>query len=223
MSSSPASLASAAATRTATTADAAGDALFPIFLKLGGRRVVLVGGGAVATAKLGALLDAGADVRVVAPELAPELRARAAAAPRVTLVERAFQAVDLDGAWLVIAAATPEANRQVAAAADERRLFVVAVDDPPAASAYGGGTVRRGGATIAISTGGRAPALAGLLREALEAVVPDELPAWVEEARALRPAWRAAGVPMGERRPLLLQALNRLYADKPPGESGAGS
>jgi uroporphyrin-III C-methyltransferase/precorrin-2 dehydrogenase/sirohydrochlorin ferrochelatase len=91
-------------------------------------------------------------------------------------------------------------------------VFVNAVDDPRRASAYLGGVVRRDGVTLAISTDGAAPALAGLLRQALEAVLPHDLAAWVEEARRQKLAWRRDAVPMGERRPALLRALNRLYA-----------
>ena len=185
--------------------------LFPSFLKLGGRKVVLVGGGRVAVAKHGGLVTAGARVTVVAPEIDPALRQGSA-----ELVERGFQPSDLDGAWFVVAAATPEVNREVAAAADQRRLFVNAVDDPASASAYAGGVVRRGPVTVAISTGGGAPALAGLLREALEAVLPADLAEWLSTARALRPGWRAEGVPMEARRPLLLEALNRLYREERP-------
>jgi siroheme synthase-like protein len=71
--------------------------------------------------------------------------------------------------------------------------------------------VRRGPVTLAISTGGAAPALAGLLREGLEAVVPEDLETWLATARTARSSWKAAGVKMSERRPLLLEALNRLY------------
>jgi uroporphyrin-III C-methyltransferase/precorrin-2 dehydrogenase/sirohydrochlorin ferrochelatase len=87
------------------------------------------------------------------------------------------------------------------------------VDDPPNASVYLGGVVRRGGVTLAISTDGAAPALAGLLREALDTALPDtpDLEAWMARARELRPGWRADGVPMAERRPHLLRALNALY------------
>jgi uroporphyrin-III C-methyltransferase/precorrin-2 dehydrogenase/sirohydrochlorin ferrochelatase len=106
-------------------------------------------------------------------------------------------------------------NREVAAAAEARHLFVNAVDDPAAASAYAGGVVRRGSITVAISTGGGAPALAGLLREALDAVLPEDLERWLTTARELRPGWRAEGVPMEGRRPLLLEALNRLYEGRP--------
>jgi uroporphyrin-III C-methyltransferase/precorrin-2 dehydrogenase/sirohydrochlorin ferrochelatase len=186
-----------------------GAALFPVFLKLAGRRVLVVGGGQVAASKLAGLLEAGAAVTVVAPEVRPEIDERA-----VTVRRRSFEPSDLDGAWFVVAAATPEVNRQVAAAAEARRVFVNAVDDPQQASAYAGGVVRRGGVTVAISTEGEAPALAGLLREALDGLLPRELLDWVGEARRLKRAWRRDSVPMHWRRPLLLDALNRLYARK---------
>ena len=182
------------------------DRLLPIFLKLEGRKVVVVGGGAVACAKLPSLLLAGARVTVVAPAVRPEITSSG-----VIVVQRRFVPSDLDGAWLVVATAPPEVNREVVAAAEERRVFVNAADDPDHASAYAGGVFRRGGVTIAISTEGQAPALAGLLREGLEAVVPEDIEAWVATARKLRQEQRAEGVRMGERRPLLLQALNRLY------------
>jgi uroporphyrin-III C-methyltransferase/precorrin-2 dehydrogenase/sirohydrochlorin ferrochelatase len=181
--------------------------LFPTFLKLAGRPVLVVGGGRMAAAKLPALAEAGAAVSVVAPEIRPEIEAAG-----VAIVRRAFVARDLDGAWFVVAAATPEVNAQVARAAEERRVFVNAVDDPERASAYQGGVVRRGGVTLAISTGGEAPALAGLLREALDALLPRDLHAWVAEARRLKTGWRRDGVAMAERRPRLLVALNELYA-----------
>jgi uroporphyrin-III C-methyltransferase/precorrin-2 dehydrogenase/sirohydrochlorin ferrochelatase len=130
----------------------------------------------------------------------------------VALERRRFVPADLDGAWLAVAAATPEANREVARAAEPRRVFVNAVDDPASASAYLGGVVRKGGVVLAVSTGGRAPALAGLLREALEATLPDDVGAWVEAAAALRSRQKAAGLPMERRRPALLEELNRIYS-----------
>jgi uroporphyrin-III C-methyltransferase / precorrin-2 dehydrogenase / sirohydrochlorin ferrochelatase len=183
-----------------------GEPLFPAFLKLGGRPVLVLGGGKMAAAKLPALAEAGARVTVVSPELRPEIEAA-----EVVLVRRTFRPEDLDGAWFVVAAATPEVNAQVARAAEARRVFVNAVDDPSRASAYLGGVVRRGGVTFAISTDGAAPALAGLLREALDAVLPGDLGTWVEEARRLKTGWRRDRVPLAERRPLLLSALNQLY------------
>ena len=181
--------------------------LFPVFLKLTGRTVLVVGGGQVAAAKLGALLAAGASVRVVAPDVEDGIARRG-----VTIERRPFEAGDLDGVWLVVSAATPEVNRQVAAAAETRRVFVNAVDDPPSASAYLGGVVRRAGVTFAISTDGRAPALAGLLREGLETLLPEaELEQWLATAERERRAWRAQGTALENRRPLLLDALVRRY------------
>jgi siroheme synthase-like protein len=95
---------------------------------------------------------------------------------------------------------------------DGRGLFVNAVDDKAAATAYLGGIVRRGPVEIAISTGGIAPALAGLLREALDAILPQDLDRWIDVANAARRDWKAAHVPMPERRPLLLRALDKLYS-----------
>ncbi len=184
--------------------------LYPVFLKLAGLPVVVVGGGAVAASKLAGLLEAGARVTVVAPAIVDAIRARVDAVP-VVLVERGFVASDLDGARWVVAAATPEVNRQVAAAAAERGLFVNAVDDVASATAYLGAVVRRGSALLAISTGGLAPALAGLVREALEALLPDDLDRWIDVATAARVDWKRAGTPIAERRPLLLRALDRVY------------
>lgn len=182
--------------------------LLPVFLKLEGRRVLLVGGGRLAKSKLPALLAAGAVVRVVAPEVDPEITGAA-----VTLEHRGFVPADLDGAWLAIAAATPEVNRAVARAAEERRVFVNAVDDVASATAYLGGVVRKGGVVVAVSTEGRAPALAGLLREALESALPDDATEWVKAAASLRARQKASGVPFEKRRPALLEELNRLYAE----------
>lgn len=182
-------------------------ALFPVFLKLAGRRVLVVGGGPVAAGKLRALLEAGADVTVVAPEIGDEVRSA-----WVTIVNRPFMPSDLDGVAFVVAAAPPSVNHEVAEAAHARGLFVNAVDDVDSASAYAGAIVRRAGVTLAISTDGAAPALAGLLREALEAVLPDDLGEWMTCARDARKDWLARGIPMTERRPLLLDALVELYA-----------
>jgi siroheme synthase-like protein len=185
-------------------------ALFPLFLKLSGRQVLVVGGGPVATAKVGALLETGAKILVVAPELRPELESWASEG-KISIARRCVEASDLGAVWLVVAAAPPEVNRAVAAVAESQRLYVLAVDDPSAASAYGAGTVRRGGVTVAVSTDGRAPALAGLIREGLDELLPDDLADWTAEAQRQRVAWRAARTPMAGRRPLLLEALNRLY------------
>lgn len=180
--------------------------LLPLFLNLTGRAVLLVGGGPVAAAKLRQLLAVEADVRVVAPAVCQEIRDA-----RVVIAERPFNAADLDGICLVIAAATPAVNRIVAEAATARGVFVNAVDDPDNATAFMGGVVCRGDFTIAVSTGGRAPALASLAREALDEILSDDVSTWTAEAERLRRSWRIRNVPLNERKPLLLEALNRRY------------
>lgn len=182
--------------------------MFPVFLKLEGRSVLVVGAGPVAAGKLRSLLDAGARVTVVAPQIASEIEAQA---DQIAIVRRPFEARDLDGVWYVVAAAPPAVNRAVSREAENRGLFVNAVDDMENATAYLGAIVRRSGVTLAISTDGEAPALAGLVREALEELLPDDLGQWMASAKDARRKWLAEGVPMAERRPLLLQALNRLY------------
>jgi len=186
-------------------------ALFPAFLKLQGRRVVVVGGGPVAASKLGALQAAGARVVVVAPDVCDAIRAAG-----IEVIQRAFEPTDLDGAWFVVAAAPPDVNRSVADEAERRQVFVNAVDDPSNATVYLGGVVRRPGVTLAISTDGAAPALAGLLREAIDHMLPDDLTLsqWNACAREIRESWRARGVPMAARRPQLLEALNALYESR---------
>ena len=163
----------------------------------------------MAASKLAALQAAGADIHVVAPEVCADIVSAGA-----EIARRGFVPADLDGVWFVVAAAPPDVNRSVAAEAERRQIFVNAVDDPSNASVYLGGVVRRDGVTLGISTDGLAPALAGLLREALDALLPADLARWSEVARELRPEWRARQVPMEGRRPELLEALNALYEER---------
>lgn len=188
--------------------------LLPLFLNLTGRVVALVGGGRVAAAKLQQLVAVGARVRVIAPEISRAIAARRL--PNVEVFQREFVPSDLDEVWLVVAAATPAVNAEVAAAAEQRRVFVNAVDDPANASAFLSGVVRRDGVTIAISTNGDAPALTALIREAVDALLPSDLAAWMEIARTARLEWRRDALAMEERKPRLLRALNARY--EPSGE-----
>lgn len=183
--------------------------LFPIALKLAGRLVLVVGSGPVAESKTKSLLEVRARIRLVAPDAGFEWTH-----PSLELRRRCFRPQDLDGCWLVVSAATPEVHREVAEEAHQRRMFVIAVDDPSNGSAYGTAVLRRGGLTLGISTDGAAPALSGLVREALEGLIPTDVDDWLRLARRLRKRWRRNGVPMAERRPLLLRALNDLYQER---------
>jgi site-specific DNA-methyltransferase (adenine-specific) len=171
--------------------------LLPLFLKLAGKTVLVVGAGPVAERKVESLLDVGARVRVVAPEATEGLQ-RLARESRIEWRARPFEEEDAADAWLVFAATQDsEVQRRVTQAASARSVFCVAVDDPPNASAYSAALVRRPPFTIAISSGGATPALTRLVREVIEHVLPSE--AWVEHARRLRATWRAQGAPMADR------------------------
>jgi uroporphyrin-III C-methyltransferase/precorrin-2 dehydrogenase/sirohydrochlorin ferrochelatase len=171
--------------------------LYPLFLKLEGRRVLVVGAGSVAERKVTSLVAARADVRVVAPQATDEIR-RLAAEKTLEWEARAFEDADVDGSWLVIAStADAELQRRVVDSAAARRIFVVAVDDPAHASAYSGAVVRRPPFTIAISSSGATPALTRLVREVVEHVLPSE--EWIEHAKRLRAKWFAEGTPAGDR------------------------
>ncbi|OKI61062.1 uroporphyrinogen-III C-methyltransferase [Micromonospora sp. CB01531] len=143
---------------------------YPLGLRLAGRRVVVVGGGAVATRRVPALLDAGADVLLVAPELTPALRAHADAG-RLHWVPRRFAPADLDGAWLVqVAVDDPAAAAAVSAVAAERRIFCVRADDRAAATAWTPAVTRHGPVTVAVLGGGdprRAMAVRDAVRDLL--------------------------------------------------------
>ncbi len=182
--------------------------MLPLFLKLKGREVLVVGGGRVAHDKIKQLLAAEAQVRVVAPDVIAEVTVLP-----ITIEQRPFRARDLDGVWLAVVAATPKVNARVAAIAERRRIWTNVVDDADRASAYFAAVIRRGDATLAISTAGRAPALAALLREALEALLPVDLADWIDHAAGLRKGWREQGLSFSARRPLLLQALVDRYKD----------
>lgn len=183
--------------------------LLPIFVNLKDRPVLVVGGGPVAASKVAVLKPTGARITVVAPLVDAAIHASG-----VAVQERAFEEEDLDGVCFVVAAATPRINRQIADAAAPRHVLVNAVDDPVNASAFLASVIRRDGVTIAISTSGRAPALAALLREGLERLLPADLAVWMAEADRLKANWRAEATPMEERRPRLAEALLGLYGGK---------
>ena len=128
--------------------------LYPLALKLTGRRVLMVGGGAVATRRVPALLAAGAAVEIVSPELTPALHGYVDAG-RVVWHHRRFEPADVDGAWLVqVAIDDPVAAEQVSASAEERRVFCVRADDRDAATAWTPAVARQGQITVAVTDGG---------------------------------------------------------------------
>jgi uroporphyrin-III C-methyltransferase/precorrin-2 dehydrogenase/sirohydrochlorin ferrochelatase len=151
--------------------------LYPLALKLRDRRVLVVGGGTVATRRVPALLAAGAQVEIVAPALTPALQGHVDAG-RVTWSARRFEPADVDGAWLVqVAVDDPAAAAQVSLAAEERRVFCVRADDRDAATAWTPAVTRHGPVTVAVTDGGdrrRAMAVRDLVATALESAPPAE-------------------------------------------------
>ena len=125
--------------------------LLPLFLDLAGRRVLLVGGGP-SPRRSSPLLAAGADVRVVAPDVCGEIERSG-----VAIARRRFEPADLDGVWLVVAAATPEVNRRWRPR-PRRAAFRERGRRSRPRQAFLSGVVRRDGVTLAISTSGAAPA-----------------------------------------------------------------
>jgi uroporphyrin-III C-methyltransferase/precorrin-2 dehydrogenase/sirohydrochlorin ferrochelatase len=144
----------------------------PIFIAIRNKPCIVVGGGEVAARKVSLLLQAGADVLVVAPQLAETL-AQQVAKGDVRHRAREFAADDLDGAHLVIAATDNEdVNRKVALAAEARRIPVNVVDSPALCSFVMPAIIDRSPLVMAVSSGGAAPVLARLLRARLESLIP---------------------------------------------------
>ncbi|MGU5782349.1 siroheme synthase CysG [Aeromonas caviae] len=172
----------------------------PIFCRLDNKPVLLVGGGEVAERKARLLLDAGAQLTVVAPELDPEL-AELAANGNIEWLAGEFASEQLAGKWLVVAATDRrEVNALVYQSANQARIFANVVDDPKRSSFIMPSIIDRSPLMVAISSGGKAPVLARLLREKLEALLPQHLGAVAAFAGSLRERVKARFASMGERR-----------------------
>ncbi|MGU5669495.1 siroheme synthase CysG [Aeromonas caviae] len=172
----------------------------PIFCRLDNKPVLLIGGGEVAERKARLLLDAGAQLTVVAPELDPEL-AELAANGSIEWLAGEFAPQQLAGKWLVVAATDRrEVNALVYQSANQARIFANVVDDPKRSSFIMPSIIDRSPLMVAISSGGKAPVLARLLREKLEALLPQHLGAVAAFAGSLRERVKARFATMGERR-----------------------
>jgi siroheme synthase-like protein len=155
--------------------------MFPIFLKLQGRRCLVVGGGTIAAPKIASLLRAGGVVTVVSPHALPEIQAQAGEG-ELTWVSREFVDNDLDGMFLVVAATDQQLiNHSVAEAARINGVLCNSVDDPPDCDFFYPSAVRRGDLQIAISTAGKSPALSQRLREEIDAMLPEDTGAWLDQ------------------------------------------
>jgi len=160
---------------------------FPVFFDLTGQKVLVVGGGDVALRKISLLERTSALITVVAPDVAPELLARAASG-KLKLAVREFIPADLDGVRLVIVATSRRAvNRWIANLSESRNIPVNVVDDPEASRFIVPAIIDRDPVLVAVSTGGTSPVLARRLRERLEALIPrriGELALWLKALRS---------------------------------------
>lgn len=157
------------------------DELFPLFLKLAGRGCLVVGGGAVAEAKMRGLVRCSADVRVVAPEATQGIR-EAATSGRIAWEPRPFLPSDLAEVFLVVAATnSTELHEEIFRRCRQKGVLCNAVDEPSRCDFYYPAVVRRGALQIAISTAGHSPFLAQRLRRELEEQFGSEYGPWIEE------------------------------------------
>jgi precorrin-2 dehydrogenase/sirohydrochlorin ferrochelatase len=179
---------------------------YPAFLDLRNRLVLVVGGGEVAERKVMQLLESGARVRVVSPNLTPTLT-RLAHAGEIAHRRGEFDEADLDGVWLVIGATDDgQVNQQVAHAAERRHLFCNIVDVPSLCSSLAPAIVARGDVLIAISTSGHSPALAQRLKREIAARVGQEY----AQLADLMSRWRAPVLETIPHQPQRAEIFHRL-------------
>jgi precorrin-2 dehydrogenase / sirohydrochlorin ferrochelatase len=183
--------------------------LFPILLKLKAKKCVVVGAGKIAAAKAAGLLTSGARVVVIGPRAVDWIQSQARAG-KVIWHRRRFTAVDVEQAFLVIAATNSNAtNEAVFRACTDRGVLCNVVDDPERCDFFYPAVVRRGPLQIAISTSGRSPALARRLRIELERQFGSEYSAWVEQVGKRRQEIFSQNLAAVERRRLLDQIASR--------------
>lgn len=142
--------------------------LYPVFLNLKNKKCLVVGGGSVAERKVSALVHCGAEIMVVGPSLTPALQ-KMVDHGYISYRKGIYQANDLDGVYLVISATNDDQiNSIIAGDCNRRNIMVNVVDDPNRCSFFVPSVIHRGALKIAISTGGKSPKLAKIIRENLE-------------------------------------------------------
>jgi uroporphyrin-III C-methyltransferase/precorrin-2 dehydrogenase/sirohydrochlorin ferrochelatase len=185
--------------------------LFPIFVKLEGRPVLLVGAGPIGESKIAGLLAAGATVTVVAPDATPGIQ-KLAEDGKIFWHPRVFDSRDLDGMTLVVAAVPKEVAGRIYEEAQIRGVLVNSVDDPDNCDFYYPSVVNRGDFQIAISTAGHSPALAQRIRIELEQQFGPEYAQWIQQLGAERTALFATEMDRDVRK----QKLHQIAGAKTP-------
>ena len=179
--------------------------LFPAFLKIAGRPCLVVGGGPVAEEKVSGLIHAGANVCIVAPTSTDQIHDWARQ-KTVRWKPRKFQAADIKGNFLVVAATSSALlHGRIYRLAKKSRVLCNVVDDPDHCDFYYGSVVQRGSLQIAISTAGLSPALAQRLRKRFEHEFGEEYELWLEEIGKVRKRLFDKHIEPARRRQLLHQ------------------
>lgn len=177
--------------------------LFPIFLKLSGRRCLVVGAGKVAEEKIEGLIPTGAEIHVIAPVATRRIR-ELAHQKKIAWHARRFKPSDLNGVFVVVAATNlPALHKKIYSEAKRRQVLCNVVDDQPNCDFYYGSVVRRGALQIAISTAGRSPALSQRLRRVLETQFGPEYEQWIAVLGEAREKLFARKMDPDERKKLL--------------------
>lgn len=162
--------------------------LYPVMLNMEKRLAAIIGGGGVGYRKVKDLLDAGAKIKIVAPELHQGIIKLADKNPGlIEIVQREYQSGDLDGAMIVFSATDdPELNARILFEAEAKGIFVNAVDDPPNCTFFVPSHARRGDLLLAVSTGGSSPAMAAKIRRILEDHIPENIEKILKALREAR-------------------------------------
>jgi len=193
--------------------------LFPMMIKLAGRKCVVVGAGKVAAAKIKGLLTCGAKVVVVAPEAVRRIRTWASRS-KVVWQRRRFSPRDLRGVFLAIAATdSPSTHESVFRSCRAQNVLCNVVDDPEHCDFFYPAVVRRGALQIAISTGGSSPALAARIRRELSRQFGSEWAPFVRRLAAERK--KLLQLPPSAQRQQLVKHLSTLLPSSPAGQSGS--
>lgn len=166
-------------------------ALYPVLLKLEGKRCVVIGGGWETEQRVRGLAEAGADVTLIAPA-APEESARLAREGRIRWVAREYEAGDLEGAFLAIACRGDRSrNAEIWSEAEARGIPCNATDDSPHCTVIFPAIHRQGGLVVAVSSSGKSPALASRIRDRIAGDLGPEYAEFLELLGQLRPEIRA--------------------------------
>jgi len=167
---------------------------YPIFLKIHGKRCVVIGGGQVALRKINALLECGADIVVISPDLHPEL-SQLAEDREIKVIYRDYESGDLEGAFIVVAATNRrDINQKVADEARAQNILVNVVDAQEQSDFIIPSLFRRGDLAIAISTAGGSPALAKKIRTRLEQSLGEEYTLLLSLIKEVRSVLKEKGI-----------------------------